>query len=89
MDTVLENIASFSTEVRQINDQDTPMAFNLAADVDELDQEENKEPAGSDDEDNSIADEEILGKPSIQFSNTIGNETAPSELNICCICMER
>ena len=29
LDTVLENIASFSAEVRQINNQDTPMAVDV------------------------------------------------------------
>ena len=50
------------------------------------------------DDDDMVADEEILGKPSTQHSITIGgcetNDTSalfaqPSELTICCICLER
>ena len=47
MDTVLENIASFSAEVRQINNQETPM-------LDMLDQVNNDEELNDENENEKV-----------------------------------
>ena len=61
--------------------------------IDAKQEEEDKSSVASDDED-KVADEEIVGKPSITVTSVeetrrYTTDLPPSELNICCICLER